>query len=68
VPVTNYISSNEPTILVCSNTSLLEYLYLGKHFSPLFVTMDYDNKTKKAALRVMSHIQILQNAIGIKFP
>ena len=55
-------------LIVANDTSLLEFLWLQVTFSPVFVVMDFDEKTKKAGLRPVGRLELIKRACGITFP
>ena len=57
-----------PTLLLANDTCVLQHLWLICAFSPLFCTMDFDEKTGKAGVRPIGAIEMIRRACGINFP
>ena len=62
-----YIKSAEPTVILSNHASLIDWLFLMKHFSPVFTQVDL-RPDGQMAIRPLSGIETAQTAIGIRFP
>ena len=63
-----YMSNSEPMLIIANDTSLLEFLWLQVTFSPVYVVMDFDDKTNKTGLRPVGRLELIKRACGITFP
>ena len=64
----HHMSNSEPTLIVANDTSVLQYLWLQVTFSPVYVVMDFNDKTNKAGLRPVGRLELIKRACGITFP
>jgi hypothetical protein len=68
VNATKHIVDSECTLIICNETGPSQFLYLMQMYSPLFVTMDFDDSTGKAGLRPIGRIELIGRAMGVVFP
>jgi len=55
-------------VIICNNTSIIDFIYLELAYSPLFTVVAIDEVTKKHGFRKLSLLEIPFHAMGLKFP